>query len=70
MNLKTTTSHTVIFTVESFWSEEGGMGHDTFGKAVDALPEALHLLELARASDQLAKGLDWVIVGNVKTVVS
>jgi hypothetical protein len=70
MNIKTTTSHEIKFTVEAFWDEEGGMGTDQFGGEVDALAEAVKLLELAKVSGKLSKGLEWVIVGYVKTNVS
>lgn len=67
MNLKTTTSHTVSFTVEAFWSEEGGMGQDRYGEAVQELPQAIRLLELARVAQPKT---DWVIVGKVTTTVA
>ena len=64
MILKSTTSHTITFTVEAFWSEEGGMGSDSFGGECSDLVQAVHQLELARAHNAKT---DWVIVGKVKT---
>ena len=67
MNIKTTTSHTIAFTVEAFWSEDGGMGQDQYGEAVQELSEAIRLLELARVA---TPDYDWKIVGEVKTTVA
>lgn len=67
MKLQTTTSHTISFTVEAFWNEEGGMGQDQYGEAVDTLQQAVRLLELARVKDPKT---NWVIVCDVKTTVS
>ena len=41
MKLSVTTSHTVQFSVEAFWSEEGGMGHDSYGTPQNTLEEAI-----------------------------
>jgi hypothetical protein len=67
MNIKIVTEHTVSFTVEAFWNEEGGMGQDSFGGVVKELPEAVHLLELARKHSPKT---NWVIVGQVKTSIT
>ena len=67
MTIKTTTSHNLIFSVEAFWNEEGGMGHEQYGKDVKELTEALHLLELARVAQS---AYDWAIVCRVETKVS
>jgi hypothetical protein len=67
MNIKTTTSHTISFTVEAFWSEEGGMGQDQYGEPVQELPQALRLLELAQVAQSKT---NWVIVASVKTQVT
>jgi hypothetical protein len=67
MNIKTTTSHAITFTVEAFWSEEGGMGQDQYGEAVQELPQAIRLLELARVA---TPAMDWKIVVHVTTTTS
>lgn len=67
MNIKTTTSHAITLTVEAFWSEEGGMGQDQYGEAVQELPQAIRLLELARVAQPET---DWKIVGDVKTTTA
>lgn len=66
MIIKTTISHSVSFTVQAFWHEEGGMGQDQYGEAVTELPQAIRLLELARVAQPKT---NWVIVADVKTVV-
>ena len=67
MNIKTTTSHAITFTVEAFWDEEGGMGHDQYGEAAQDLPQAIRILELARVAQPQT---DWCIVADVKTTVA
>jgi len=67
MNLTTKTSHVITFTVEAFWNEEGGMGSDTFGEPTGELPVAVRTLELARISGGIPKGVEWVIVADVKS---
>jgi hypothetical protein len=64
MKIQVTTSHTITFTVEAFWNEEGGMGQDQFGGEVKELAEAIRLLEMAKAHNAEP---DWVIVARVKT---
>lgn len=64
MEIKTTTTHKIKFRIRAFWSEEGGMGEDSFGKEVNELPEALRLLELANAS---RPDENWMIVCDVDT---
>lgn len=64
MNLKTTTSHAITFTVEAFWDEEGGMGQDQYGEGVQELAQAVRLLELARIAQPKEP---WRIVADVKT---
>ena len=81
MKLTTTTEHNIKFTVESFWDEEGGMGHDQFGESVETLADAVALLDIARGggtkvgrTDYIAARneppMDWVIVARVETKVS
>lgn len=67
MKIKQTTEHEIKFTVEAFWSEEGGMGQVDFGGEVSELAGAVHLIDLARA--QFPK-TNWVIVGRVVTKVA
>lgn len=64
MNLKTTTSHAITFTVEAFWDEEGGMGQSQYGEGVQELAQAVRLLELARIAQPKEP---WRIVADVKT---
>ncbi len=66
MRLTTTVTHEIDFTVSYFEATEGGMDHDTFGKAVKDMPAAVHLLELAQVQHP---GHDWVIVAEVSTQV-
>lgn len=67
MKLTQTTEHEITFTVESFWSEEGGMGQNEYGKQVNTLEEAIHLLELARVAR--STNTEWIIVGRVATKI-
>jgi hypothetical protein len=67
MTIKKTTTHTVSFTVEAFWNEEGGMGHAQHGDTKTELVEVIQLLELARIADP---NTDWTIVCDVTTTVS
>lgn len=63
-----TITHSIVtelkFSVESFWNEEGGMGHDTFGKPVDTIEEALFNLQLAQRQPNQTdfESSNWVIV--------
>lgn len=66
MNISITTSHTVVFTVQAFWDEEGGMGQDQYGKGVSELADAIRMVDLARIADPKR---EWVIVGTVTTSV-
>ncbi len=59
MKIQTTTTHEVTFTIESFWHEEGGMGHDQSGGDYNDLPQALRALELVHGQ---SKHPEWVIV--------
>jgi len=62
MKIRITVSHIVTFSVQAFWNEEGGMGHESFGKDCDDLYDALIQLELAKTN---APDIDWIIVCNV-----
>jgi hypothetical protein len=67
VTITTTTTHDLVFKVEAFWDEEGGMGTDSYGGPVKELSDAVHLLELARASQPK---MDWIITIEVKTKVT
>lgn len=64
MEIKKTTSHSITFTIEAFWDEQGGMGTDQYGESVGELHQAVHLLELAKVAKPKT---DWKIIGTVKT---
>lgn len=66
MQLTTTVTHHIQFSVESFEANEGGMDHDTYGTFVESLPEAIRYLELAKT--QYDKQ-EWLIVAHVSTKV-
>jgi len=70
MKITTTTHHELTFTIEAFWAEEGGLGHEVFGSTVKTLEEAITLLGLARASTATQTQNDtndWKIVIEVET---
>ena len=67
MKIDTQATYTITFSVQAYWNEEGGMGHDTFGKVVDDLPAAILQLELAQISNPK---LDWQIICDVTKQVS
>ncbi len=52
-----------MFQVESFWNEEGGMGHDTYGLSVSELESALRILESAKNT---RPDTDWIITVDAK----
>jgi len=64
MKISITTTHELVFAVEAFWNEEGGMGSEQFGENVATLEEALTLLQAARAHN--AEN-NWIITINVST---
>ena len=68
MKIVVKTSHVLVFTIEAFWHEEGGMGHEVFGTPQNTLEDAVYQLELAKAFETL--DTDWVIVVKVKTKVN
>lgn len=67
MELTTSTTHLITFSVQAFWDEEGGMGNDMYGDPVQELADAIRLLELARVGEK--KKNKWVIVCDVETTV-
>jgi hypothetical protein len=67
MTIKTTTVHTLVFSVEAFWHEEGGMGTEQWGQTVSEMAEAIRMLEMARLCNPKQ---DWVVVIRAKTVTS
>ena len=67
MEIKKTTSYKVTFSVESFTQTEGGMDHNEFGKPVNTLEEAIHLLELAEATQPAGDyQANWIITVDVQ----
>lgn len=66
MKTSHTVEHEIKFSVQYFYNQEGGMGNDKFGKSVDTLNEALHLITVANIE---RPSEDWVIVGEVTTTV-
>ena len=66
MKITKKAAYYIAFTVEAFWPEEGGMGHETFGEIVDTIEEAVHLLEIARITGMADLKANWVIVGHVR----
>jgi len=67
MQLEITTKHNVVFTVEYFEGQEGGMDTEQYGDEVNSIEAAIGLLKLAQVND---KKQDWVIVGRVETLIS
>jgi hypothetical protein len=67
MELKTTTTHKITFSVQYFEATEGGMDSEQYGKDVDNLKEAVNLLLLANVA---RPDCNWMVVGNVQTIVS
>ena len=74
MIVEKTTKHKAIFTVEMYWSEEDGMGTEQFGNEVDTIEEAIHLLEVANASQSQNEtanfGYEWIIVCRVTIMIT
>jgi len=67
MQLEITTKHNVIFTVEYFKGQEGGLDTEQYGDEVNSIEAAIGLLKLAQVND---KKYDWIIVGRVETLIS
>ena len=67
MQLEITTKHNVIFTVEYFEGQEGGMNTEQYGDEVSSIEAAIGLLKLAQVA---SKNQDWIIVGRVETLIS
>lgn len=67
MEITKTTKHSITFTIEAHWSEEGGMGCDSFGSAVKTIEEAVELFDLACVS---RPSQDWFIMGTVEKTVA
>ena len=78
MEISTTIKVKLTFKVEAFWSEEGGMGSDSFGGTCNTLEEALFNLHLAKADakkkyeeakkrgDKYASVTEWFITADYK----
>lgn len=67
MKIKTTTTHTLTFSVRYFAPTEGGMDSDGFGEPCGDIGAAITLLAAAKATYPRN---DWVIVIDVHTDVS
>ena len=67
MKITVTTHHELVFAVEAFWSEEGGMGQDQYGDNVGTLEEAIVVLQSART---VRPEEPWTITVTVTTKVS
>ena len=67
MKINIESSHNIVFKVESFWSEEGGMGSDIYGEEYLTLELALDALCLARVAKPK---LEWLITGYVNTTIT
>ena len=64
MKIKSVTTHTVTFSVQSFEETEGGMVQQWFGQECGDIGAAIQQLQLAEASERSG---NWIIVCNVKT---
>ena len=70
MNITSTKTCIVTFTVEYFEATEGGMDTDSYGGSVETIQEAIQLLADAENSTKSVKnGPKWMIVARVKTIV-
>ncbi len=67
MKITTVSNYIISFSVQYFHETEGGMDHETYGKICDTLPEAIHLLELAKVHNSTSR---WIIVCDVKNTIS
>lgn len=61
MKIKTVTTHTITFSIQSF-----GIHHTSFGKECSDIGAAIIQLQLANAIEE---GFDWMIVCDVHTDV-
>jgi hypothetical protein len=81
MNINTEIKTSLVFKVEAFWNEEGGMGCDSFGGKYKTLEEAVFALHLAKANEakrcesEKNRGLkhisptEWIITGYMSDAV-
>lgn len=67
MKITKTTEHTITFSVQYFYPNEGGMDNEQYGKEVATIEEALELYSLACIA-QPNEG--WVIVGEVEKKIT
>lgn len=67
MKLTKTTVHDITFSVEAFWDEEGGMGHECMVSGLQTLAEAVEAYERACLT---RSDLTWIIAADVSTKVS
>ena len=65
-----TTKHKLTYQVYACWSEEGGMGEETYGEETGDLSRALQLICEARAKGSNfggQKGIEWFLKTTVVT---
>ena len=62
MNISIKTEAQIVFTVDYYESEEGGMDTEQFGSEKDSLGEAVSLIRVAK---ETFPNKDWVITGRV-----
>lgn len=65
MKFTNTTVTELLFSVESFWPEEGGMGHEQYGEQISEMTQAIRIYELACIAKPKT---DWKIVVNVSII--
>lgn len=71
MNVTTTTTHAITFSVIWTLNTEGGMDSGEFtGGHPRSLEEAMHMLEIAKASDSPTDRHDWHIRIDAETKVT
>ena len=67
MEILVASRHIIVFKVEFFQPDEGGMTNEQYGEDVSTVEEAVALLEVAKRADPSS---DWIITGHVKTSVT
>jgi hypothetical protein len=66
MKISKTVNYTITFSVQAYWSEEGGMGHSCHSEGWNELIDAIAALEYAENNNP---DHDWEIIANVAKVV-
>lgn len=69
MKITKKATYKITFAVDYFEATEGGMDYYQYGKNVNTLEEAIHLLELAK-TDRMEGDRDWIITCNVEKAIS